>query len=229
MHRTNIGANQVPPGALVSFLQRGIQYVEMQSNLNEVCLWGFPYLISRLVHQKYSQLQPVCIDYMPEHSERASPTTRSSLVIWQPINDHSPYKSHKLCLNGSRASPGRIQSLHLEGGPVCGLGVACAPQEASGIDGDYTMLSAREIITKPVEDLKRSVHLKKEENAEKQRSHPQSRYVVCTQVHNGPRSTCLPSSVKVEELNCKLAQSGCYTAPGSSSRKGSFPSSSQCA
>ena len=38
MHRTNIGANQVPPGALVSFLQRGIQYVEMQSNLNEVCL-----------------------------------------------------------------------------------------------------------------------------------------------------------------------------------------------
>jgi hypothetical protein len=47
-------------------------------------------------------------------------------------------------------------------------------QEASGIDGDYTMLSAREIITKPVEDLKRSVHLKKEENAERQqRSHPQ--------------------------------------------------------
>ena len=37
VHRTNIGANQVPPGALVSFLQRGIQYVEMQSNLNEVC------------------------------------------------------------------------------------------------------------------------------------------------------------------------------------------------
>lgn len=47
-------------------------------------------------------------------------------------------------------------------------------QEASGIDGDYTMLSAREIITKPVEDLKRSVHLKKEENAERQqRGHPQ--------------------------------------------------------
>ena len=51
-------------------------------------------------------------------------------------------------------------------------------QEASGIDGDYTMLSAREIITKPVEDLKRSVHLKKEENAERQRSHPQSRCAV---------------------------------------------------
>ncbi|CAK0781123.1 hypothetical protein CVIRNUC_005291 [Coccomyxa viridis] len=81
VHRTNIGANQVPPGALVSFLQRGIQYVEMQSNLNE---------------------------------------------------------------------------------------------EASGIDGEYTMLSAREIITKPVEDLKRSVHAKKEEVAERQRSHPQS-------------------------------------------------------
>ena len=37
------------------------------------------------------------------------------------------------------------------------------------------MLSAREIITKPVEDLKRSVHAKKEEVAERQRSHPQSR------------------------------------------------------
>ena len=32
------------------------------------------------------------------------------------------------------------------------------------------MLSAREIITKPVEDLKRSVHAKKEEAAERQRS-----------------------------------------------------------
>ncbi len=53
----------------------------------------------------------------------------------------------------------------------------CGVQEASGIDGDYTMLSAREIITKPVEDLKRSVHLKKEENAERQRSHPQSRWL----------------------------------------------------
>ena len=40
VHRTNIGANQVPPGALVSFLQRGIQYVEMQSNLNEVRFCG---------------------------------------------------------------------------------------------------------------------------------------------------------------------------------------------
>ena len=42
VHRTNIGANQVPPGALVSFLQRGIQYVEMQSNLNEVGLRALP-------------------------------------------------------------------------------------------------------------------------------------------------------------------------------------------
>ncbi len=42
VHRTNIGANQVPPGALVSFLQRGIQYVEMQSNLNEVWPPGPP-------------------------------------------------------------------------------------------------------------------------------------------------------------------------------------------
>lgn len=58
--------------------------------------------------------------------------------------------------------------------------VTCGTQEASGIDGDYTMLSAREIITKPVEDLKRSVHLKKEENAERQRSHPQSRWAVYT-------------------------------------------------
>ena len=49
MHRTNIGVNQVPPGALVSFLQRGIQYVEMQSNLNEVCLQAFPCMGGRLL------------------------------------------------------------------------------------------------------------------------------------------------------------------------------------
>ena len=66
-------------------------------------------------------------------------------------------------------------------------------QEASGIDGDYTMLSAREIITKPVEDLKRSVHLKKEENAERQRSHPQSRWADQSALYCDSVSIHLPS------------------------------------
>lgn len=74
-------------------------------------------------------------------------------------------------------------------------------QEASGIDGDYTMLSAREIITKPVEDLKRSVHLKKEENAERQRSHPQSRWAVRTYVKRVTSSFCLVS-LQAFKLTC---------------------------
>lgn len=35
--KTNIaGSNEVPPGALISMIQKGLQYVEAESHLNEV-------------------------------------------------------------------------------------------------------------------------------------------------------------------------------------------------
>ena len=34
MHRAEINGNDVPPGALVSFIQKGLQYVELEANLN---------------------------------------------------------------------------------------------------------------------------------------------------------------------------------------------------
>lgn len=36
LHRSSIDGNQVPPGALISFVQKGLQYLEMEANLNEV-------------------------------------------------------------------------------------------------------------------------------------------------------------------------------------------------
>lgn len=37
VHKTDINSNDVPPGALVSFVQKGLQYLEMEANLaNEV-------------------------------------------------------------------------------------------------------------------------------------------------------------------------------------------------
>lgn len=35
--RSNISGGNVPPGALVTFIQRGLQYIEVESHLNEVC------------------------------------------------------------------------------------------------------------------------------------------------------------------------------------------------
>lgn len=41
MHKSDINSNDVPPGALVSFVQKGLQYLEMEANLaNEVRLLG---------------------------------------------------------------------------------------------------------------------------------------------------------------------------------------------
>ena len=35
VHKASINASEVPPGALVSFLQKGLQYLELEANLTE--------------------------------------------------------------------------------------------------------------------------------------------------------------------------------------------------
>ena len=37
VHKASINAQEVPPGALVSFVQKGLQYLELEANLTEVC------------------------------------------------------------------------------------------------------------------------------------------------------------------------------------------------
>ena len=42
VHKASINAQEVPPGALVSFIQKGLQYLELEANLTEVrpcCSW----------------------------------------------------------------------------------------------------------------------------------------------------------------------------------------------
>lgn len=36
--RSAVADAEVPPGALISFLQKGLQYVEVEAHLTEVCL-----------------------------------------------------------------------------------------------------------------------------------------------------------------------------------------------
>ena len=36
IHKSNINSNDVPPGALISFVQKGLQYLEMEANVSEV-------------------------------------------------------------------------------------------------------------------------------------------------------------------------------------------------
>ena len=36
VNKSAINGNDVPPGALVSFIQKGLQYLELEANLNEV-------------------------------------------------------------------------------------------------------------------------------------------------------------------------------------------------
>jgi hypothetical protein len=42
LHKSNINGNNVPPGALISFIQKGLQYLEMEANLNEVSRAAMP-------------------------------------------------------------------------------------------------------------------------------------------------------------------------------------------
>ncbi len=35
-HKSPINVNEVPPGALISFVQKGLQYLELEANLNNV-------------------------------------------------------------------------------------------------------------------------------------------------------------------------------------------------
>lgn len=62
VHKTDINSNDVPPGALVSFVQKGLQYLEMEANLaNEVRL-----VLPRDLHA--TCFQPVCAVYCFQHS-----------------------------------------------------------------------------------------------------------------------------------------------------------------
>lgn len=36
IHKSSINGNDIPPGALISFVQKGLQYLEMEANVNDV-------------------------------------------------------------------------------------------------------------------------------------------------------------------------------------------------
>ena len=36
MHKSGINGHEIPAGSLITFLQKGLQYLELESNLNEV-------------------------------------------------------------------------------------------------------------------------------------------------------------------------------------------------
>ncbi len=45
VNKANINGKDVPPGALISFIQKGMQYMELEANLNDVSLF-FSFLIT---------------------------------------------------------------------------------------------------------------------------------------------------------------------------------------
>ena len=52
MHKNRIDSNDVPPGALISFVQKGLQYLELEANIAaEVRQWQpQPTLCSLMLH-----------------------------------------------------------------------------------------------------------------------------------------------------------------------------------
>jgi len=42
VHRNGDQERNIPPAGLISFVQKGIQYLELETNLNEVQLWPIP-------------------------------------------------------------------------------------------------------------------------------------------------------------------------------------------
>ena len=60
VHKSDINSNDVPPGALVSFVQKGLQYLEMEANLaNEVPPCGQAMLPQRCNARSY------CLQLLP--------------------------------------------------------------------------------------------------------------------------------------------------------------------
>ena len=45
-HKSPINVNEVPPGALISFVQKGLQYLELEANLNNVRPGPFEVLLA---------------------------------------------------------------------------------------------------------------------------------------------------------------------------------------
>lgn len=41
INKTSIDGNLVPPGALVTFVQKGLQYIELEVNLDSVSAFSF--------------------------------------------------------------------------------------------------------------------------------------------------------------------------------------------
>ena len=49
IHKGGIDGNAVPPGALITIVQKGLQYIELEANTEEVSLFTFQYLLLLLI------------------------------------------------------------------------------------------------------------------------------------------------------------------------------------
>ena len=118
MAKTKINPDDVPPGSLITFIQKGLQYLELVANLNEV-------------------RPPACPPACPVRPGPPSPPPPRAL---QPAG-------------GADARPrGRPPS----------------PQDTDELESDFSLLSARDLITKDMDQLKATVK-EKREAAEKQK------------------------------------------------------------
>ena len=153
VHKSNISGNDVPPGALISFLQKGLQYLELEANLNEV----------RAV-QLHASLAVLMLSL---RAESATPDGlhRSATPLLHPALLPCRVAAVLTGVLGSSTLPhaGTAQLLTLQGRHVCA-------QENTGVDGDFAALTAQELLTQDVQELKQTVAERKEE-ADRERDH----------------------------------------------------------
>ena len=111
-HKTSISGADVPPGALVSFIQKGLQYLELEANLTEA---------------------------------RASRARRR------------PRVRHTRARAGlTRARPAAT--------PLC-----AALQDGTDVDAGFSVLTAHDLLSKDVDELKALVRTRREAEASKQK------------------------------------------------------------
>lgn len=60
INKCPIDGNLVPPGALITVVQKGLQYLEMEANLSNVSTTNFfsPYFVYLYPFKNYAGLQP---------------------------------------------------------------------------------------------------------------------------------------------------------------------------